>query len=185
MGLFRRTPDPDDILPGVTAVPWAALRAPDAPRLLADLVRDPDRKDLRERLSSQWGHCGLWLRPAPHAIPFLLRIAQAPDNPPGAAIALDLLEELAYGEPDREENPSLRTEVSGALEKGRPFFDELLRDGDPSTKAQAIAILAGMNGRTPRLRQMLATLEADPNLDRGNELIASALTEARHYLNDE
>ncbi len=182
---LRAGEDPEPVLPGVTGVPWAALGAPDVPGLLADLAREPSGKMLRERLSSQLGHCGLLLRPAPEAVPFLLRIAEASGNALGSAIALDLIEEIAYGEPDGEEVAAgitdLRERVESALEEGRPFFERMLHSGDPLTTAQAIAILAGLNGRTERLRALLA----DPALDRSDEHIASALTEARRYLDDE
>jgi hypothetical protein len=183
--LIRTGEDPELVLPGVTGVQWVALGARDVPKLLGWLVSDPGREGLRERLGSELGHCGLLLRAAPHAVPFLLRIAEAPGNPLGSAIALDLMEEIAYGEPDGAEIAAgitdLRERVESALEEGRPFFERMLHAGDPLTTAQAIAILAGLNGRTERLRALLA----DPALDRSDEHVAAALTEARRYLDDE
>jgi hypothetical protein len=179
-------------LPGITSVPWSTLRAgvgtaERLPTLLVALVLDPSYyDDLGERIGSEVGPSALWAEVMPYAVPFLLRVAQDTDHQQGADIAQMVLAEQIYGWPDPSEieagNTDLRARVEAAYERGRPFFQQLLRTGTPADKAIAIEILAGMNGRTDRLREMLAELAADPTLDRADPLIAEALETAYRYL---
>jgi hypothetical protein len=174
-------------LPGITGVPWAQLRggtgrsAEDLPGLLVALVLDP-RDDLRDMLSGELAPSGLWAQATPYAIPFLVRVAGDRDHPQGADIAQLLLEEVAYGEPHRSEieagNTGLRAQVEQALEAGRPFFADQLRTGDPASRAQAIAILAGMDRGSGRLRELLAGLD----IQREDPLVAEAIRDAYEHL---
>jgi hypothetical protein len=173
-------------LPGVTTIPWNTLRsgtgtADRLPTLLVALVLDPEDDELRERLESEVGPSRLWAEAFPYAIPFLLRVARDPGNPAGADVAQILLSEQIYGEPYRDESPDLRARVLAAYEEGRPFFEELLHTGTPADRATAIEYLAGVYGRTDRLRALLD----DPSLDHADPLIADALDDARHYLEDD
>jgi hypothetical protein len=181
-------------LPGITSVPWSTLRAgvgtaERLPTLLVALVLDPGYHHLGERIGSEVGPENQWAEALPYAVPFLLRVARDTDHPRGAGIAQMVLVEQIYGGPDRSEieagNADLRARVEAAYEQGRPFFQQLLRTGTPADKSIAIEILAGLNGRTGRLRRMLADLDADPTLDRTDPLIADALDTARHYLDDD
>jgi hypothetical protein len=180
-------------LPGVTSVPWSTLRAgvgtaERLPTLLVALVLDPGYDHLGERIGAEVGPSALWAEALPCAVPFLLRVARDADHPRGADIALMVLAEQIYGEPHRSEieagNTDLRARVEAAYEQGLPFFEQRLRTGAPADQAVAIEILAGLAGRTDRLRRMLADLDADPALDRTDPLIADALDTARHYLED-
>jgi hypothetical protein len=178
-------------LPGITGVPWSTLRAgvgtaEKLPALLVALVLNPGYHQLRERIESEVGAPGLWTEALPYAVPFLLRVARDTEHPRGADIAQLVLAEQIYGEPDRSEieagNTDLRARVEAAYEQGRPFFQQLLRTGTTADRAMAIEILAGLNGRTDRLRRMLADLAADPTLDRADPLIAEAIETAYRYL---
>ena len=180
-------------LPGVTSVPWSTLRAgvgtaERLPSLLVALVLDPDHGHLGDRIEDEVGPNALWAEALPYAVPFLLRVAGDPDNPRGADIAQMVLAAQIYGEPRLSEieagNTDLHTQVEMAYEQGRPFFERLLSTGTPADKAVAIEILAGLNGRTDRLRRMLADLDVDPALDRGDPLIAEALETAHRYYED-
>jgi hypothetical protein len=180
-------------LPGITSVPWSTLRAgvgtaEKLPTLLVALILDPGYDHLGERIGSEVGPSALWAEALPYAVPFLLRVARDTDHPRGADIAQMVLAEQIYGEPHSSEieagNADLRARVEAAYEQGRPFFQQLLHTGAPADKAMAVEILAGMNGRTDRLRRMLADLDADPALDRTDPQIADALEAAHHYLND-
>jgi hypothetical protein len=156
--------------------------------VLVALVLDPGYNHLGERIGSEVGPSALWAEALPYAVPFLLRVARDTDHPRGADIAQMVLAEQIYGGPDSSEieagNEDLQARVQAAYEEGRPFFQQLVRTGTPADKALAIEILAGLNGRTDRLRRMLADLDADPTLDRTDPLIAEALDTARHYLDD-
>jgi hypothetical protein len=178
-------------LPGITSVPWSTLRAgvgtaERLPTLLVALVLDPGYDHLGDRIESEVGPAAQWAEVMPYAVPFLLRVAEDTDHPQGASIARLVLAEQIYGWPARSEieagNADLRAQVEAAYEQGRPFFQQLLRTGTPGAKSSAIEILAGMNGRTDRLREMLADLAADPTLDRTDPLIADALETAYRYL---
>jgi len=194
MGWLRRrrwgAAESEAALPGIAAVPWDSLQADTGrpavkvPALLVSLVLDEGRKDLRDRLGGELGaSTRFWAPVTPHAVPFLLRVAQDQGHPRGAWIAQVLLSELVYGEWFGDD-PTLPARMAAAFEAGRPFYEELLRTGDRSDKAMAIETLAGMNGRTDRLRNMLANLDVDPALDRSDPLIAEALETAHRYYDD-
>ncbi len=65
-----------------------------------------------------------------------------------------------------------------ALEAGRPFFESQLRTGDPASQAQAIAILAAMDGQSGRLRELLAGID----IQRADPLVAEAIRDAYDHL---
>jgi hypothetical protein len=180
------TAEVEAALPGLTSIAWSELRSGSGrragrlPALLTGLALSPDDKDLRDQIDSELGSSALWSEACPHAIPFLLRIARDRTNPRGAGIAQMVLAEQIYGEPAHDESPALRAQVMAAFEAGRPFFEELLHTGTPADRATAIDFLAGLYGRTDRLRALLA----DPSLDRSQPLIVDALTDAQHYLDD-
>jgi len=197
MGWLRRkkpmswgAAESESALPGITTVPWTELRggtgrpATELPGLLVALVLDP-ADDLRDMLSGELAPSGLWAQATPYAIPFLLRVAADVNHPRGADIAQLLLEEIAYGEPHRSEldagNTGLRAQVRSALEAGRPFFESQLRADDPASQAQSIAILAGLDGGSARLRELLAGID----IQRADPLVAEAIRDAYdHFDND-
>jgi hypothetical protein len=179
----------ESALPGITTVPWAELRggtgrpADKLPALLVALVLDPG-DDLRDKLSTELGPSGLWAQATPYAIPFLLRVAADVNHPRGADIAQLLLEEIVYGEPHRSEidagNAGLRAQVRSALEAGRPFFESQFHTGDPASQALAIAILAGLDDDSGRLRELLAGID----IQRTDPLVAEAIRDAYDHFDD-
>ncbi|WP_412741906.1 hypothetical protein [Krasilnikovia sp. MM14-A1004] len=173
----------ESALPGITTVPWTELRgasgrpAGELPAQLVALVLDPG-DELRVMLSGELAPSGLWAQATPYAIPFLIHVAADVNHPRGADIAQLLLEEIAHGEPHRSEldlgNTDLRAQVRSALEAGRPFFESQVRTGDPASQAQSIAILAGLDGGSGRLRELLASID----VQRADPLVAEAIRDA-------
>lgn len=178
------------VLPGVSAVSWAQLRsglgspAPDLPSLLAAIASATDdgdltavRDDLDERLSPD----GLLFQVTPYAVPFLVSIAQDQARRRAAFLAQLILEPIAYGDPHADEraagNDGLHRDVGRGLTKLVEFLYRQSTDPEPKFRAQAVALLAPIDGRSARFRELLARPDED-------ELVTEAVRDAREYLAD-
>ncbi|GIF24665.1 hypothetical protein BJ973_008144 [Actinoplanes tereljensis] len=181
------------VLPGVGAVPWAQLRsglrkpAPDLPGLLATLASAPDGSDLTvveadlvERLIPD----GLLFQVTPFTIPFLARIAQDSEHREASLVAQTLLERIAYGDPEADElaagHDDLHRDVGRGLTELVEFLYRLAASPEPDDRAEAVTILAPVDGRSERFRRLLAEA-GGPGED---EVVTAAVRDAQEYLAD-
>ncbi|GAA2621262.1 hypothetical protein [Paractinoplanes durhamensis] len=193
--LRKRAAGPDltaaeEALPGIGEVRWselrAGLRSAEVPRLLAALASMPDDGDfssVHDELYASLAPNGLLLQVTPFAIPFLLRIARNSARRNAAFVAQLILETIAYGDPHADElaagNARLFEAVSAELTEAVEFLHRQAASAAPRFRAQAIALLAPIDGRSPRYRRLLAAVAPaeDP-------MILEAVRDAEEYLAD-
>jgi hypothetical protein len=185
----RKNADPATLeaaLPGITAIPWGQLRSgvrstsEDVPALLVAIATAPDEGDLttvREDLAERLSPDGLLFQVTPYAVPFLVRIAQDPANRRAAFLAQLILEPIAYGDPHADEDDGLLREVARGLADAVEFLYRQATDPEPKFRAQAVALLAPIDGRSARFADLVTGLDDD-------ELVAEAVRDAREYLAD-
>jgi hypothetical protein len=155
------------------------------PQVLTALASSSDGAQLlvlREQLSDLIAPSVLFSEAVPFVIPFLLRIAQAPDRPAAASASRILLTELAYGEAHQSEidagNINLDQEVKRQLAFGRDFFYDTYRDSaEPGVRALAVEFLAAVDARSPQFTELLQGIDRQ----RDHSLVVDAVAEAERY----
>jgi hypothetical protein len=183
----------EQVLPGIGAVPWDALRGGGAPTAalvpqllvaLASLPNDGDPAAIPEDLGVHLASNGLLFQVTPFAVPFLLRIAQDADRPNVAFNAQRVLEDVAYGEPFAGEqqagNASLMRDVGKELGKAVEFLYRQTESEESRFRAQAVSILAPIDGGSPRFRRLLTTLKGPGE----HEQVVEAVRDVEEYLAD-
>lgn len=179
----------EQALPGIGAVPWGELRsgaqptAEQVPGLLVALASLPDDREraaIRDELDEHLAPDGLLFQVTPFAVPFLLRLARTTDRPEAAFVAQLILENIVYGEPHAGEPADLMRPAAGDLLAAADFLHQQAASPEPKYRAQAVALLAPIDGRSPRFRELLAALDVPAE----HPLVIEAVRDAEQYLAD-
>lgn len=170
---------------------WDGLRsgarptAAEVPALLIALASGPDDRErtaIRDELDEHLAPDGLLFEVTPFAVPFLLELAQDAEQPDVAFLALLILENIVYGEPHADEfaaeNADLMRQVGGQFAPAVEFLYRQAASPEPRFRASAVALLAPIDGRSPRYRQLLAALGRPVE----NRLVREAVQDAEEYL---
>ncbi|MCO8276254.1 hypothetical protein M1L60_37315 [Actinoplanes sp. TRM 88003] len=163
------------------------------PGLLTALAAWPDdekkRAVIRAELEEHLAPDGLVFEVTPFAVPFLLDLAEQQKRPDLAFVAQLILEPIAYGDPYAGEialgNTGLLRQVARELVPAVEFLYRQAASPEPRFRAQAVALLAPIDGRSARFsaepdgdRELLGMLAgAEPD-----ERVRASMIEAQRRL---
>jgi len=175
------------------AIPWGRLRsgarptAADVPGLLTALAAEPDdgrRAAIRNELDEHLAPDGLLFEATPFAVPFLVELARGAARPGVALVAQLILEPIAYGDPHADEiaagNTTLHRQVARELSAATEFLYRQATSPDPVLRGQAVALLAPIDGRSARFRELLAGLDVPTE----HPSVIEEIRDAEEYLAD-
>ncbi len=181
------------VLPGIGELRWNELRsgarptAAEVPGLLVALASGPDdnaREAIRDELDEHLAPDRLLFEVTPFAVPFLCRLAQDGERPDVAFVAQLILENIAYGEAHADElaagNTNLMRQVADELGAAAEFLYRQAESHEPRFRAQAVALLAPIDGRSPRFRALLTALDVPAE----HRLVVAAVRDAEQFLAD-
>jgi hypothetical protein len=177
----------------MASIPWGRLRsgarptAADVPGLLTALATGPDdrrRAAIREELDEHLAPDGLLFEATPFAVPFLVELARNGARPEEAFVAQLILEGIAYGDPHADEiaagNTRLFRQVGRELTAATEFLYRQAASAEPALRGQAVALLAPIDGRSVRFRELLAGFDVRTE----HPLVVEEIRGAEEYLAD-